>query len=508
MNAALEIAIPRPAQLHEAALVDWLCKQVRNHCNPGDLLLGLLPEERAHIEWQHSSGHTHRQPMDRHTAPGLWWQQLQQASPQRWARIASSPLAQIYDTCPAISAGVNNGGLLLLPLGHQGQIWAVLALFGSTHQICDWQADGALNQLLRVVDRNRQHMTPSLHCHVPAQGQPQASTTPNPAIASAATAGLLEQRLIGGSPLTRQLHQQIWQASQHPLSVLLQGETGTGKEVVARLLHDLSPRQQGPFVAINCAAIPENLIESELFGFQKGAFSGASAAQSGLIAQAHGGTLFLDEVGDMPLTMQAKLLRVLESRHYRPLGSQREQSADFRLVAATHQPLDLAVTERRFRADLYHRLCQSHIQLPPLRERLEDLLPLCQHFIAQFSLQHQRLLGNLDPDLITRLSRYPFPGNVRELRNLLEVACAHTADGSPLLWHSLPGSWQQRLQGDPENGDAFHHIRDLRLALRRFEAEVIAARLDFYQGNRGLAAASLGLPKRTLDHKCQRLALR
>ncbi len=325
--------------------------------------------------------------------------------------------------------------------------------------------------------------------------------------AAAITKDPCATRLIGTSQQVQMLRQQIRLASQHHLSVLIEGETGTGKEVVARLLHDLSPRAHGPFIAINCAAIPESLIESELFGFQKGAFSGALHHQAGLLAQAHGGTLFLDEIGDMPLSMQAKLLRVLESRHYRPLGGGVERHADFRLVAATHQPLTQRIDEQRFRADLYHRMCQFQIHLVPLRERSEDISPLCLHFLQLIAKQTQRRWGALDPTLLHQLEHYAFPGNVRELRNLLEVICAHTSEGTSLSLKALPEQWQHRLASGAAQ-DEFQHIRDLRLALRRFEAEVIGARLNFYQGHRGRTAASLGLPKRTLDHKCQKLEVR
>ena len=314
-------------------------------------------------------------------------------------------------------------------------------------------------------------------------------------------------QLVGDSPQTQKLRQQIRQASQHPLSVLILGETGTGKEVVARLLHEQSPRASGPFIAINCAAIPENLIESELFGYQKGAFSGALQPQTGLLAQAHGGTLFLDEVGDMPLPMQAKLLRTLENRHYRPLGGGSERHADFRLIAATHQPLQHWLQEQRFRADLYHRMSQCQLHLAPLRERRDDIPALCYHFVRLIGQQQRRRCGRLDPTLPQQLAHYAFPGNIRELRNLLEVLCAHGAEGETLTFAILPEEWQQRLLGHDATGDAFHHIRDLRQALHHYEAEVIRARLSFYQGHRGRTAASLGLPKRTLDHKCQRLEI-
>src|SRR5690554_1579179 len=196
--------------------------------------------------------------------------------------------------------------------------------------------------------------------------------------------GQLAEDLLGSSPAMQALRDQVVRAAETRLAVLLQGETGTGKDRVARAIHRLSSRREGPFMAINCAAIPESLLESELFGHAKGAFSGADHAREGLISQADGGTLFLDEIGDMPLLLQAKLLRVLESGSYRPLGASDERHADLRLVAATHQPLHERIRDQRFRADLYYRLGQFPLSLPPLRERSEDIAELAAAFIADF----------------------------------------------------------------------------------------------------------------------------
>lgn len=518
----------RPMPPHEQVLAERLLAEIQRHYQPDGILFGVPHAEGQRIEWLSTSSSGLQPASGIQSGCHLWLHHLQQSGTQGWARLNSSPLARIQQHSSALAPSVADGGVLLCALGNSSHSWGLLALFGTAARIRDWQQDASLQQRLRLSQQHYQQGTTAAASPISTIGS-EGRLTPlcasgikpplangqggkNPGVKKTARqtqpVSLLEQRLLGQSRHTQQLRQQVQQASQHTLSVLLLGETGTGKEVVARLLHDLSPRKHAPFVAINCAAIPENLIESELFGFQKGAFSGASTAQAGLLAQAHGGTLFLDEIGDMPLTMQAKLLRVLESRCYRPLGCSQEQPSEFRLIAATHQPLDQQITARHFRVDLYHRLCQCQIQLTPLRERPDDLLPLSLHFISQFSQQHQRLLPGLAPDLLSQLSRYGFPGNVRELKNLLEVACAHTEDGAILQWHNLPLSWQQRLQTIQEHGDSYQHIRDLRLALRRFEAEVIRARLDFYQGNRGLAAASLGLPKRTLDHKCQKLELR
>ncbi|MEG3028759.1 MAG: sigma-54 dependent transcriptional regulator, partial [Aeromonas sp.] len=317
---------------------------------------------------------------------------------------------------------------------------------------------------------------------------------------------LLADQLVGQSAAICGLREQVHQAAQHKLTVLIQGETGSGKEVVARLVHQCSDRAGKPFVAINCAAIPENLIESELFGYQKGAFSGALSNKAGLVAQANGGTLFLDEVGDMPATMQAKLLRVLETRSYRPLGAEQESHSDFRLIAATHQPLTRQVEDGQFRADLYHRLCQCLLLIAPLREHMDDVPMLCQHFMAQFAEQDGKALGGLHRKFQKQLQSYDFPGNVRELRNLLEVACAHTPHGEEVVLEALPPELRERVCVElPGMLDDYNHIRDLRRAMQLYEASVIEARLRYFQGNRMLVAESLNIPKRTLDHKCQKL---
>ncbi len=318
---------------------------------------------------------------------------------------------------------------------------------------------------------------------------------------------LLAEQLIGHSAAICGLREQVSRAGQHKLTVLIQGETGCGKEVVARLVHQCSDRAAKPFVAINCAAIPENLIESELFGYQKGAFSGAISNKIGLVTQANGGSLFLDEVGDMPTAMQAKLLRVLETRSYRPLGAEKDCHSDFRLIAATHQPLTCHVEAGLFRADLYHRLCQCLLLIAPLRERLEDLPLLCQHFVSLFAIQDGKEFAGLQRKFLKRLQAYDFPGNVRELRNLLEVACAHTPHGQEVVLEALPPELRGRICVERTNKrlDDFHHIRDLRCAMQQYEASVIEARLRYFQGNRVLVAESLNIPKRTLDHKCQKL---
>lgn len=362
----------------------------------------------------------------------------------------------------------------------------LLLMAGRPRSLRLWQQDARLSTLIQECRQPRR---------ATAQCKHQGSN-----------ASLLQQRLTGSADATERLRHELDLASQHGLTVLLHGETGTGKEIAARLLHDCSPRQHGPFIAINCAAIPENLIESELFGYHKGAFSGAQREHTGLLQQADGGTLFLDEIGDMPTGMQIKLLRALETRQLRPLGARSETRFDVRVVAASHRSLPDMVSAGLFRADLYHRLGQCQIQLPALRERRIDLPELCQHFSREHSPHgHER---PLHPSLQQALGHYSFPGNIRELRNLIAIACAVTPDAAPLSLECLPEHWRHKLQGNAHATDPHADIRDLRLALQRYEAEIIRARLLSFAGNRLHAAASLGLPRRTLDNKCLKLGIR
>ena len=214
-------------------------------------------------------------------------------------------------------------------------------------------------------------------------------------------------------------------------SVLIRGESGTGKEVLARAIHLASPRARGPFVAINCGAIPEQLLESELFGHVKGAFTGAGNARAGLFQAANGGTLFLDEIGDMPLALQVKLLRVLQERVVRPVGATQTQPVDVRLLSATHRDLDAAMAQGQFREDLYYRLDVVSLTLPKLEERREDIPPLAAHFVQQVAAKYGKAIHGFAPDALEALATAAWPGNVRQLYNVVEQSCALTA--TPLI---------------------------------------------------------------------------
>ncbi|HAF91402.1 MAG TPA: response regulator [Pseudomonas sp.] len=280
-------------------------------------------------------------------------------------------------------------------------------------------------------------------------------------------------------------------------NVLIQGESGTGKELVARAIHDCGSRRSQAFVVQNCAALPEHLLESELFGYRKGAFTGAERDHEGLFDAANGGTLFLDEIGDMPLTLQAKLLRVLQEGEVRPLGSTRTHKVDVRIVAATHQDLHKRVEEGRFREDLYYRLSLFPIELPPLRERDQDILRLARHFADKACGFLQRDTVRWSDAALEQLAAYAFPGNVRELKGLVERAVL-LCDGGELL----PEHFSLRAVDD-----ALDSTLNLRERLERVERNLLVDSLRKNGGNQSQAARELGLPRRTLLYRMERLGV-
>lgn len=240
---------------------------------------------------------------------------------------------------------------------------------------------------------------------------------------------------IAESPVMVEVKDTILQVADSRATVLVTGESGTGKEVVARALHEHSSRAAGPFVAISCAALPETLLESELFGHEKGAFTGADSAKPGRFELAHGGTLFLDEIGDIPMAVQIKLLRVLQEREFERLGATKPTQVDVRLVTATNRDLQQAVDDGTFRLDLLYRLQVVDVHLPALRERQDDILPLCEHFLAKYSADNGRSLTTVSDDALAILQAYPWPGNIRELENTMERA---TVMASPSDTHVRP----------------------------------------------------------------------
>lgn len=306
------------------------------------------------------------------------------------------------------------------------------------------------------------------------------------------------QGLIGQSPAFNQMLSWVRRAAPSEISVLLLGETGTGKELVARALHQGSPRASQPFVTVECSGLPETLFESELFGHEKGAFTGALGRKEGLVAAAHGGTLFLDEIGEIPLSQQVKLLRLIETKTYRSLGGITPQYADFRLICATHRDLAAQVRAGAFRADLYYRIAAFPIELPSLAERREDLPLLIQAMLQRLPNGKQ---AQLSEAALAALADYAFPGNIRELRNLLERALL-LADGGEIDLPHLPLDLQRGC-----TDEAQPLLPHQPVPLKELEAHYLARLVKQTSLDRAALAQALGISERTLYRKLKGLKL-
>jgi DNA-binding NtrC family response regulator len=297
-------------------------------------------------------------------------------------------------------------------------------------------------------------------------------------------------QILGESEQMKKIYTTIKKVAPTDVTVLIQGETGTGKELAAKVLHELSYRREEPFIAVNCAAIPKELIESELFGHEKGAFTGATSSRQGKFQMAHGGTLFLDEVADMSLDTQAKVLRTLEEKEFQPVGGTRTVRVDVRVIAATNRDLKKAVEKGDFREDLYFRLNVVPLELPPLRERKKDIIPLAEHFAAgrvkKISAQAQKLLLS-----------YHWPGNVRELKNCIERAVV-MGDGESIQREDLPYPLRRGGQVIPEPLES----------LERFEADHITRVLRSTGWRKSEAAKMLGVSRQTLDNKIKKYKIK
>jgi DNA-binding NtrC family response regulator len=316
------------------------------------------------------------------------------------------------------------------------------------------------------------------------------------------------ESIVGRHTLMREVFELIGRVAPRHVSVLIEGPSGTGKELVARAIHHHHGGSEGrPFVALNCAAIPDGLMEAELFGHEKGAFTDAKSARSGVFEQADGGTLFLDEVGDLNLTNQAKVLRVLQEREVVRLGGGKPRRVDVRIIAATNRDLEAMVAEGRFREDLYYRIHVVPIRLPPLRERASDIPLLLGHFVSRTAALERIPPKQFDPDALRKLQAYPWPGNVRELENLVERLMA-LVSGEVITCADLPRS----ISGAPETiAGHFDAVMagelSLTEAVDRFERQVLEAALQLCDGNKSAAAERIGITRRILRYKLVKLGL-
>ncbi|MGF1508983.1 MAG: sigma-54-dependent transcriptional regulator [Myxococcota bacterium] len=377
----------------------------------------------------------------------------------------------------------------------------VMTAYGTVENAVESMRDGAYDfvqkpfksaVILRVVERTLDH-----------QRLRAENTFLRRELAEAAPDAVKGRPIVGRSPAMSATLETVRQAAPSTATVLLTGESGTGKELMARALHEHSLRVGHPFVVVNCAALPESILESELFGYERGAFTGAAQRKEGRIERAHGGTLFLDEVGELSPGVQAKLLRVLQEGEFERLGGHEPVQIDFRLVAATNRDLQTMVRSGEFREDLYYRLAVITVELPPLRDRPEDVALLAEHFLERYAAKNQRSIRSMTPELRHALSRYRWPGNVRELENVIERAVVLNRTGT-LTLDDLPGP----LRTDDTSGPGIRRegaqiVIPVGTRLDEVERVLIRETLAETGGDKSLAAQLLGIAARTIYRKLE-----
>ncbi|MBL8349191.1 MAG: sigma-54-dependent Fis family transcriptional regulator [Burkholderiaceae bacterium] len=397
----------------------------------------------------------------------------------------------------------------------------VITAYGSAENAVEALKAGAFDYLTKPVDLRqfRSVVASALGRSPAAAALPKAAATAPSSAKAAGVGHPALERLAGASTAMQQVRSLIERVARGMAPVMVCGESGTGKELVARALHEVSARADQPFIAVNCGAIPEHLLEAEFFGYRKGAFTGANEDRAGFFQAAQGGTLFLDEIGDLPLAMQSKLLRAIQERSVRPIGAVAEQPVNVRIVSATHKDLAVEVHEGRFRQDLYYRLNVIQVRMPPLRERADDLGLICAAVLQRIA----RDAGvspapRLSAAALDHLSRYGFPGNVRELENLLYRAV--TLAGAELIERDDLGladeafadsEWQPIAPADVELPPPVVEQRalpsDLVAFLDATEREVIVRALAMHRNNRTAAGSALGLSLRQMRYRMARLGI-
>jgi len=400
----------------------------------------------------------------------------------------------------------------------------VITAYGSAQGAVEALKFGAYDYLTKPVDlRQFRAVVASALGRAAAAARPAATPAPPRRRASdAEVPPPALQRLVGRSESMQQVHAMVAKVARSMAPVLVHGESGTGKELVARAVHELSSRGAGPFIAVNCGAIPENLLEAEFFGYRKGAFTGAAEDREGFFQAAQGGTLFLDEIGDLPLAMQSKLLRVIQERAVRPIGAVSEAPVNVRIVSATHRDLGEEVHAGRFRQDLYYRLNVIGIRLPPLRERIADLALICNAVLERIARDAGVTpVPTMSADALRFLSAYAFPGNVRELENLLQRALAMSGgevierQDLGLADSSVPEPAAPLLDELPRPSPpaaapvnvAAALPSDLQAYLDSVERDILLRALERYRYNRTAAGASMGLSLRQMRYRMARLGV-
>jgi two-component system, NtrC family, response regulator PilR len=406
-----------------------------------------------------------------------------------------------------------------LVVSHRPERCIVITAYGSAENAVTALKSGAFDYLTKPVDLKQFRAVVASAVQQPEARAPSVAgrngqaRTANSGVARDSTNGEPEAlaHLVGSSAVMRSMKSRIAKVARSMAPVLILGESGTGKELVARAVHGCSHRSSGPFVAVNCGAIPENLLEAEFFGAKKGSYTGATAEREGFFQAARGGTLFLDEIGDLPLIMQTKLLRAIQERSVRPLGSTQEESVDVRVLSATHKDLNQEVAAGRFRQDLYYRLHVIEVLVPPLRERREDLPELCQALLARIAAESGMETPRLSAAALAQLGALSLVGNVRELENLLHRAVA-MSEGEELeldLPSGMVAPAAAAVLGGstPSVGAAPGMPSDLQTYLDAQERDILVQALKASNYNRTAAAAKLGLNLRQIRYRIARLQI-
>jgi len=373
----------------------------------------------------------------------------------------------------------------------------ILTAYGTINSAVEAVKKGAIDYLTKPVDFDR------LFAILRRVFELRRLRAENRALRQQIEAEKKSQRLIGVSPAMAKVMETIRTVAPSDATVLIRGESGTGKELVATAIHQLSPRADRPLVKVNCAAIPETLLEDELFGHERGAFTGAHAQRKGRFELAHGGTIFLDEIAEMTTALQAKLLRVLQEREFERVGGSETILVDVRVVASTNRDIEKEVREGRFREDLYYRINVVPIHLPPLRERREDIPILADHFLRLYAARNRRPLKSLTRRAVEKLVAYNWPGNVRELENCIERACV-MAQGEVLDADDLVLNPEL---GQPEHDKVASELIGEGFCLEDFERRLIEASLKRTGGNQSKAARLLGLTRRTLQYRIEKYGI-
>ena len=399
--------------------------------------------------------------------------------------------ARTFDLCLTDMRLPDGEGLMLvreIAQNHPHTPVAVITAFGSAENAVAALKAGAFDYLSKPVSLEQLRVLVKTALRVPETGKDARAGT----------------RMVGNSSLVRQLRATIEKLARNQAPVFISGESGTGKEVAARLIHDLSPRAAQSFVAVNCGAIPENLMESEFFGYRKGAFTGADSDRDGFFQAAHGGTLFLDEVVELPMAMQVKLLRAIQERRVRKVGGVNEEPVDVRIISASHQQLAGRVEAGTFRHDLFYRLNVIELKMPPLRDRQEDIPLLVDYISSRLAGQAGRPVPRLADAALAALQGYSFPGNVRELENILERAFA-LCEGDVVEPEDL-NLTQDMLEGEGNGLPGWDNL-PLQDYLDQVEREALLKALEQAGGNKTAAARLLGVTFRSMRYRLDRLGI-